>query len=164
MSVTPSLRRATDADLDALYPMYMDPETNPYLSFEVTPRDAFDAIWAELCTAGTPWVWVEGGEVVASAFTNRWGRRLAHMVTIGTVAVRRDRWGQGIGAALMRAVIDEARQMEGVERVDVWVEADNPRALRLYERLGFEREAVLRGFVKRAGEALVDEVVLVMWV
>lgn len=159
------LRRATDADLDALYPMYMDAETNPYLSFEVMPRGAFDAIWAELCAAGTPWVWVDGGEAVASAFTNRWSRRLAHMVTIGTVVVRRDRWGQGIGAALMRAVVAEARAMPGVERIDVWVEADNPRALRFYERLGFEREAVLRGFVKRAGEeAAVDEVVLAMWV
>lgn len=155
------LRRATDGDLDALYPMYMDAESNPYLSFEVMPRDAFDAIWAELCAAGTPWVWVEGGEVVAGAFVNRWSRRLAHTVTIGTVVVRRDRWGAGVGVALMQAVLAEVRRMGGVERVDVWVEADNPRALRFYAKLGFAREAVLRGLVKRAGEeAAVDEVVM----
>jgi GNAT superfamily N-acetyltransferase len=44
--------------------------------------------------------------------------------------------GRGIGTALIRAAEDTARQL-GYERIALGVGLDNPKARRLYERLGY---------------------------
>jgi ribosomal protein S18 acetylase RimI-like enzyme len=59
-------------------------------------------------------------------------------VTIGVVAGAR---GRGIGGALLRALADAARAGD-LEALSLSVEEDNP-ALRLYERVGFERVAIV---------------------
>ncbi|HYZ29672.1 MAG TPA: GNAT family N-acetyltransferase, partial [Thermoleophilaceae bacterium] len=51
--------------------------------------------------------------------------------------------GRGIGRALMEALIELARRRGG-RRMTLRVFAANERARRLYERLGFEVEGVLR--------------------
>ncbi len=53
-----------------------------------------------------------------------------------TMAVVPGRRGQGIGAALLAAVLDRARQ-RGDRAVSLSVEDGNDTARRLYERLGF---------------------------
>jgi GNAT superfamily N-acetyltransferase len=52
-----------------------------------------------------------------------------------TVAVRRDARGQGVGTALLEALVVRARALR-VRALSLSVEEDNP-ALRLYQRLGF---------------------------
>jgi ribosomal protein S18 acetylase RimI-like enzyme len=53
------------------------------------------------------------------------------------VATVPDRRGQGVGTALMRALLTAAREA-GFSSVSLSVGSSNP-AIRLYERLGFER-------------------------
>lgn len=53
---------------------------------------------------------------------------------IGRVAVLRDARGTGLGAALMRAAIDQFRAMDGVARVKLGAQT---HALGFYEKLGF---------------------------
>ena len=55
-------------------------------------------------------------------------------LAIGVLAQHR---GRGVGAALLEALLQTARETS-IRRVSLSVEIDNP-ALRLYERLGFER-------------------------
>ena len=55
-------------------------------------------------------------------------------LTVGVVASAR---GMGVGAALVRALLESARG-GGFERISLSVEPDNP-AVRLYERAGFTR-------------------------
>ena len=67
--------------------------------------------------------------------------------------------GQGVGRTLTETVIDLADNWLNVRRLGLIVFADNPRAIRLYERLGFEHEGVMREFgFKRGG--YVDAVVM----
>jgi ribosomal protein S18 acetylase RimI-like enzyme len=97
--------------------------------------------------------WPRDGDagVVAAAVGAAWYRRFtadapgygfvaAHIpeVTIGVVAGAR---GRGIGGALLRALADAARA-DDLEALSLSVEEDNP-ALRLYERAGFERVALV---------------------
>jgi GNAT superfamily N-acetyltransferase len=47
-----------------------------------------------------------------------------------------ERWDQGIGGRLVEAVLAEARA-RGYDRAQLWTQADNPGAQRLYEGRGF---------------------------
>jgi L-phenylalanine/L-methionine N-acetyltransferase len=69
--------------------------------------------------------------------------------------VHDDYVGQGVGTALMTALLDLADHWIGLRRVELTVNTDNARAIRLYERCGFEHEGTRRADVLRDGE-LVD--------
>ena len=67
-----------------------------------------------------------------------------------TIAVRPGYWGQGIGSALLGALLDEARR-RGCVQVFLEVRADNLRAQGLYQRRGFEEIGVRRGYYQPSG-------------
>lgn len=80
---------------------------------------------------------VKGGRVIGNASLFPAGRRQRVMHRGETaVVVIREYWGFGLGRALMRALIHQAPLL-GYERLELTVYADNPRAIRLYESLGF---------------------------
>lgn len=64
---------------------------------------------------------------------------------VQTLAVRRDAQGGGVGAVLLAALIEEAGRRR-CAAVMLEVRADNDPARRLYERFGFERISVRRGY------------------
>lgn len=66
-------------------------------------------------------------------------------VHINNVAMRPGFRAQGIGTALLRRVLAEARRL-GARRATLEVRASNERARRLYERLGFYVAGVRRNY------------------
>ena len=64
---------------------------------------------------------------------------------VQTLAVARDHQGQGLGARLLAALVDEARR-RGEPMVGLEVRADNEVAQRLYGRFGFEQVGVRKGY------------------
>ncbi len=73
-----------------------------------------------------------------------------------TIAVRPDQWSQGIGSALLAALLDAARD-RGCTEMFLEVRADNPRAHGLYRRRGFAEIGVRRGYYQPSG---VDAIVM----
>ncbi|HEX6711770.1 MAG TPA: GNAT family N-acetyltransferase [Thermoleophilaceae bacterium] len=69
--------------------------------------------------------------------------------------------GRGAGHALMEALIGSARERGG-RRITLRVFAPNQRAQRLYERLGFEREGVLRGEFRVGDGEYVDDILMAL--
>ncbi len=67
-----------------------------------------------------------------------------------TIAVRQARWGQGIGSALLGALLDAARE-RGCTEVFLEVRADNSRAHGLYRRRGFADIGLRRGYYQPSG-------------
>lgn len=67
--------------------------------------------------------------------------------------------GKGVGSALMSAAVDLAENWMGLTRIQLEVYPDNIPGIALYEKFGFEREGVLRGFAFRDGE-YVDVIVM----
>jgi RimJ/RimL family protein N-acetyltransferase len=63
---------------------------------------------------------------------------------LGRVLVAPAARGRGIGEALVRAAQHAAFTDAGVHRLALGVYAQNDKAIRLYERLGFAREGALR--------------------
>ncbi len=71
------------------------------------------------------------------------------------MAVHDDFQNQGVGSALMAAMIELADGWLGLRRLELEVWVDNPAAVHLYEKFGFEIEGTARQYGRRAGE-LVD--------
>lgn len=80
--------------------------------------------------------------------------RRRHAMSLG-IAVAQPAQGQGVGAALMAALLDYADNWGQVLRTELTVYADNARAIRLYERFGFVTEGRMRAYALRDG-AYVD--------
>lgn len=81
-------------------------------------------------------------------FPNRPRRR--HVGAIG-ISVHDEWQGKGVGTALLRAGIELADNWLNLRRLELEVYTDNESAIRLYERLGFEREGMLRQHAFRDG-------------
>ena len=64
---------------------------------------------------------------------------------VQTLAVRRDRWGAGIGRRLLDELIADARRRNRPQ-LGLEVRADNQRAIELYRRYGFQQIAERRGY------------------
>jgi len=77
-----------------------------------------------------------------------------------TLAVAVQRWGQGLGAALLDALLGEAAR-RGCGEVFLEVRVDNSRAQRLYQRRGFTEIGIRRGYYQPSGtDALVMRLTL----
>lgn len=83
-----------------------------------------------------------------------------HVWHVTGLAVDPRAQGAGTGRALMEALIGEARRRGGT-RMTLRVFGPNEGARRLYERLGFEVEGVLRGEF-RHGDEFVDDVFMAL--
>jgi putative acetyltransferase len=84
--------------------------------------------------------------------------RMRHCASLW-LEVHQDFHGRGVGTALVRKLLDLADRWLGLVRVELHVNADNDRAIRLYERFGFEKEGRLRANFVRDG-AYVDSFVM----
>ncbi|MGN6299599.1 MAG: ribosomal protein S18-alanine N-acetyltransferase [Angustibacter sp.] len=107
--------------------------------------------WAELAAPGRHYlVGLDGDALVgyAGLFVN------GSDADVMTIAVSSAAQGHGHGGALMGALLDLAAE-RGAQQVLLEVRADNVPAQRLYERHGFKRIAVRRGYYRTA-EGSVD--------
>jgi [ribosomal protein S18]-alanine N-acetyltransferase len=76
-----------------------------------------------------------------------------------TLAVAADRWGEGIGGALLDGLLAEAAR-RGCTEVFLEVRVDNDRAQRLYRRRGFTGVGIRRGYYQPSNtDALVMRLV-----
>ncbi len=73
---------------------------------------------------------------------------------VQTMAVAPHAQGQGLGARLLAALLEEAAR-RGHRATSLEVRADNEPAQRLYARSGFERVGVRRGYYKGGVDAWV---------
>ncbi|PEB49123.1 GNAT family N-acetyltransferase [Bacillus pseudomycoides] len=69
-------------------------------------------------------------------------KRFSHKVEFG-VCVLKDFWGYGIGKNLLKESISWA-DANGVKKITLNVLETNDKAIKLYERLGFEIEGILK--------------------
>jgi L-phenylalanine/L-methionine N-acetyltransferase len=92
-----------------------------------------------------------GGEVVGNAGVHPLQHvRRRHAAGIGmAVAPRAQR--QGVGSALMAAIVDWADNWAQLLRLELTVYTDNAAAIALYRKFGFEAEGTHRAFAIRDG-------------
>jgi len=143
------LREANHSDFDALFPIYMDPTVNPFLSFEIMDKAEFKEIFNELFESGQMYVFENNRTIVSTCVVMRQKRRASHVVTLGTLATHPDFQGKGMGTRFMQALLKKLKA-DGIKRVDLMVEADNLAAQNFYKKIGFQLEGVLKQYFRRS--------------
>ncbi len=150
-------RLVNPADFNRVFDIYMHEAVVPYLGFDPMPREAFSKVFNPLFESGCFYVYEVNGEVMGFYKAQRHLGRAAHVAYLGTLAVAPEAQGCGIAGSMLKDALTRLRSA-GVTRVELTVEADNPRAIAFYERLGFIHEGTQRAAYKRASdEDYVDE-------
>jgi len=109
---------------------------------EAPPLDRVEGFVRQGIEAGvSQFVALDGERVVgwADIFPD-WAAAVAHRGHVGMGLLPAWR-GQRIGQRLLQACLDKAR-LRGLTRIELESRIDNHRAIALYERLGFRREAL----------------------
>lgn len=150
-AVTIRVRRKTDAEAFArLHETESVMEGTFQLPFQTVA--AWEARFASTMPGSHVFVAEAEGRVVGSAGLFPLGKtpRFRHAAMFG-ISVHPDAQGQGVGNALLRAVIDQADHWLGLTRIVLEVFVDNERARALYERHGFVVEGIERAMALRRG-------------
>ena len=158
------LRIARTADEPALFPIYTHELVERFLTFDGVDAARFGDIFRNLLESGDFFVYEVDGTVVGFCKATRLPGRSSHVMHLGPLAVSPQFHGRGYAAAMVQEVLARLGP-SGVLRFELQVEADNPRGIAFYSKLGFEREGVQRKAYKRAAESeYVDEVMMVKFV
>lgn len=160
------LRRASPADASDIAAYMADPRVYGQLLQLPHPSESLwqDRLASPAAAGGVDISLVaqQAGKVVgmASLFGSGPVRR-QHACGLG-ISVAAWAQGQGIGRALMSALIDYADRWTPLQRIELTVFADNLRAQQLYRRYGFVEEGRLRGYAIRDG-AFADCLSMARW-
>jgi RimJ/RimL family protein N-acetyltransferase len=88
--------------------------------------------------------------------------RRSRTAYFGVVIGEKDCWGQGIAHETLLLMLRRAAKL-GLRKILLEVASDNPRAIALYRRAGFETEGVLRRQLPR-GHTFVDILIMAVFV
>jgi uncharacterized protein len=137
------LREAVSADLELLLPACAATHEG---EIGVDPlrvdADGFRRRTRQQIDDHRSWVWIEAGTILFKAEASAW---TPHAVQLQQVWVDPEVRNQGYGR---RGLSDLIRLLlERVPRICLFVRADNPAAIRLYERVGMERAGSYRSLL-----------------
>ncbi|MEO6967418.1 MAG: GNAT family N-acetyltransferase [Rhodanobacteraceae bacterium] len=120
---------------------------------------AFAQKIAELAAAGSYLVAERGGVIVGHGLLDFAGplASLAHVRTL-TLVVHPSHTGQGIGMALLNALLNWARAHPEVMRVELSVRATNAAAIHVYKQCGFAEESRFRQRVRLPDGTCIDDI------
>lgn len=79
--------------------------------------------------------------------------KLKHIGEVGIV-IAKEYWGFGLGTTMMEELIYWANEQSKLKRLELTVQARNKTARHLYEKLGFQLEAIMPRGVRDNGEYL----------
>jgi RimJ/RimL family protein N-acetyltransferase len=104
------------------------------------------------------------GHIVSICGVDRQGPfgGVRHSAVLG-ISILQAWCGRGLGTLLMNELIGYVQGCPDLDVLELGVFSDNGRAIRLYERLGFEQTGRRRWRIKREGRYM-DELIMSRWV
>jgi ribosomal protein S18 acetylase RimI-like enzyme len=138
-------------------------------AFASSPEDhramSLDEIRSRLAGArGVSFVagaFLDGKLVGTAGFYREERQKQRHRGHVWGVYVTANARGQGIARQLMETLVERAREMEGVEQVQLSVTTTQTAAVRLYRALGF-RSYGIEPRAQKIGERYVDSEIMVL--
>lgn len=132
---------ATPADAAEIAAIYAHHVLHGVATFEVEPPDAAEMARriAHVLTGGYPWLVARdgSGKIAGYAYARQFHPRAAYRFTCeDSIYLHRDRLGQGIGAALLAALI-AAAEAGGLRQMIALIVAGDGGSVPLHRRFGF---------------------------
>jgi phosphinothricin acetyltransferase len=141
------IRDAADTDLSAIQSIYAHYVTHGLATFEEVPPspEEMSARRAAIVSSGLPFlVATRGGEVVGYSYVSKFHSRAAYRYTVeDSVYVSRSLLGQGIGKALLGALIDRCEAGPWRQMIAL-IGDSSPASVRLHEGHGFKMVGTLK--------------------
>jgi putative acetyltransferase len=154
------IRKATSEDFDFIYELYMHPQNNLFLLYEQMNTHLFLPIFNELQLKGCLYVYEVDSIPTGMCKLVPQQHRNSHIVYLGGLAIHPFFGGKGEGLKMMQEIIDHAKE-QGFLRIELSVATINEKAIRLYEKVGFVKEGVLKRFTYLKSEnRFLDEVMM----
>ncbi len=141
MATAPLIRNASASDLGAVARIYRRHVLEGLASFEEAPPAIAELLprRAAVLAAGLPYLVAElDGEVVGYAYASVYHPRPAYRYTIeDSVYVEAGRGGQGLGGALLGALIERCEAGPWRQMLAIIGDSGNAASIALHRRLGF---------------------------
>jgi L-phenylalanine/L-methionine N-acetyltransferase len=153
-------RKATQNDLQFVYDLYMHPQVNPHLLYENMDLEQFSPIYEDLLNDDVKYIFEENGTPAGMFKLICLKHRCSHIAYIGGLAIHPDFAGKGFGVKMMQEIIELAKE-NNLLRLELSVGLENKVAQKLYQKVGFEKEGILRKYTHLVSEGrFLDEVMM----
>lgn len=93
------------------------------------------------------------GQIIGVAHCRGGNGGYRHTLDLG-ITVKQKWRNQGVGTAMMQYMVDWCRANPAVHKLELWVFPDNPRAIHVYEKVGFQQEGRRRSCFLKQGRFL----------
>jgi RimJ/RimL family protein N-acetyltransferase len=154
------LRKATQADFNFMFYLYMHPQVNPFLLYEVMTAENLQLVFDELEKRGVLYIFEDAGEAVGMCKLVPQHYRNNHIVYLGGLAIDPEKSGKGYGLQMMKEIINYAKQ-HGFLRIELTVATQNLKAIQLYLKAGFHHEGILKKYTYlKSKDQYIDEAVM----
>jgi putative acetyltransferase len=138
------LQKATLDDFDFFYGLYMHPEINPFLLYEMMTSKEFEPVFEKLIQEEVLYLFIDNQIPVGMCKLIPQTYRCSHITYLGGVAIVPEYSGKGFGKKMLLEIISFCKSI-GMRS-------------QLYETVGFQKEGVFKnyGFLKSENR-FVDE-------
>ncbi len=154
------LRPATSSDYDFIYGLYFHPLVNPYLLYEMDEAANFVTIFQTLMQSNVLYIFEKEGVAVGMCKLISLAHRTNHIAYLGGVAIDPEQSGKGLGQTMLHEILVFCKE-KGILRLELSTATHNEKAIRLYEKMGFEREGILRCYTHLKSEGrIIDELLM----
>lgn len=157
------IRKANPSDFDFIYELYMHPQVNPFLLYEMMDRNSFKPIFNDLLSKNVKYVFEENGNPVGMFKLIPLTYRCSHIAYLGGLAIHPSHSGKGYGNVLMQEIIAYAKQ-QCFLRIELSVADINQKAIGLYEKNGFKKEGVLKKYSHLLSENIFMDEIMMAWI
>ena len=150
------IRPATLKDLDTITEIYNDAILNTVATFDTEPKTLEEQkVWFANHVLKYPILVAEqDGLVVGWASLSKWSEKLAYTgTTEGSLYIKKDYRGQGIGKILLESIIQEGKKT-GFHSVMARIAESGEVSIHLCESLGFEHVGVMKEAGQKFGKLL----------
>jgi putative acetyltransferase len=147
-------------DFSYIYNLYMHPEVNPYLLYEIMDKSSFEPIFDDLLKQEILYLYKDDSATIGMCKLIRQKHRNEHILYVGGLAIDPYNSGKGFGRKMMLEIIDFCKNI-GVSRIELSVAVQNERAIQLYENVGFTKEGVLKNYTYlKSEDQFIDEILM----
>jgi len=157
------LRAPERGDLPVFVRWINDPEVTEFLQFEPPMSIEDEEIWFQHMVQSkdrTFAIETKDGRLIGNI--GLMGLDLRNRKTeVGIMIGEKDMWSQGYGSDAMLVLLRYLFEEMNINRVGLYADVSNHRALRSYEKCGFSREGVVRQYRFKDGRYL-DSVLMSM--